>query len=349
MKFRVKESLKVRIMNVLLTGGAGYIGSHTAVALINAGHTPVIYDNLCNSSKKVSKKIHAITGLPVALVEGDVRDEFELNKVMATYAIDAVIHLAGLKAVGESVKSPINYYLNNLVGAINLIKVMQYNNIKKIVFSSSATVYGRPKKLPIDESHSLHPASPYGNNKFQIEQLLQDVVASDKEWSVLSMRYFNPSGAHESGFIGEDPRDTPNNLMPFILEVASGKLKKIKIFGNDYETNDGTGVRDYIHVMDLAEGHVSALERLNKINGYDVVNLGSGKGTSVKELIETFMLVNGITIPYEVVERRPGDVAVCYADPKKAYEMLSWRSKRTIEEICKSSWKYKAMNKYEDI
>jgi UDP-glucose 4-epimerase len=332
-------------MRVLLTGGTGYIGSHTAVVLANAGHEVFLYDNNCNSKPQVADRLAQVVGYPIAFIKGDVRDTVKLTDVLKTNAIDAVIHFAGLKAVGESSTMPIEYYSTNLQGAISLLQAMESARIHTLVFSSSACVYGDPQYLPIDEAHPTNPTNPYGRNKLQIEQLLQDVAASDVKqgndaspWRIASLRYFNPVGAHESGLIGEDPQGLPNNLMPFVAQVAVGKLPHLNIFGNDYETADGTGVRDYIHVMDLAEGHLAALNYLNSHSGLITVNLGTGKGYSVLEMIEAFKLASGKPIPYEVKGRRPGDIASCYAKADRALEDFQWKAQRNLISMCQSAW-----------
>jgi UDP-glucose 4-epimerase len=323
-------------MNILLTGGAGYIGSHTAVALVSAGYTPIILDNFCNSDRSVLKRLEEIIQKPVACVEGDMRNTSLVEKVLREHEINAVIHFAGLKAVGESVQKPIEYYANNVQGTISLLDAMRSANVKNLVFSSSATVYGDPQYLPIDEHHPLSATNAYGRSKLHIEEMLKDLAASDPAWKMMCLRYFNPVGAHQSGLIGEDPSGIPNNLMPFIQQVAVGKLPKLKIFGNDYDTIDGTGVRDYIHVMDLAEGHLAALSHLSKNPGWSSFNLGTGKGSSVLEMIAAFESSTGAKIAFEYVPRRAGDIASCYAAVDKAQAALSWSAKRTLEEMCAS-------------
>ncbi|RMA93301.1 UDP-glucose 4-epimerase GalE [Hydrogenothermus marinus] len=326
---------------IFLTGGAGYIGSHTAVVLLEAGYDVVIYDNLSNSKYEVINRIEKITGKRPEFIKGDIRDSKTLEK--AIEGCDAVIHFAGLKAVGESVEKPLEYYDNNVCGSVNLFKVMQKKNIKKIVFSSSATVYGDPQKLPLTEDHPLAPVNPYGKTKYMIEEILKDLYNSDKNWHIAVLRYFNPVGAHESGLIGEDPQGIPNNLMPYISQVAVGKREYLRVFGNDYDTPDGTGIRDYIHVVDLAKGHLKALEKLDEI-GYEVYNLGTGRGYSVLEVVKAFEKASGKKIPYKIVERRPGDVAVCYADPSKAEKELNWKAEYDINKMCKDSWNWQSKN-----
>ena len=332
-------------MRVLLTGGTGYIGSHTSVVLAKAGHEVFLYDNNSNSKPQVADRMAQIIGHPINFIIGDVRDTVKLTDVLKTNAIDAVIHFAGLKAVGESSTMPIEYYSANVQGAISLLQAMESARIHTLVFSSSACVYGDPQYLPIDEAHPTIPTNPYGRNKLQIEQLLQDVATSDVKqgndtypWRIASLRYFNPVGAHESGLIGEDPQGLPNNLMPFVAQVAVGKLRQLNIFGNDYDTADGTGVRDYIHVMDLAEGHLAALNYLNSYSGHITVNLGTGTGYSVLEMIKAFELACGRPIPYEVQSRRLGDIASCYANADKALRDFRWKPQRSLISMCQSAW-----------
>ena len=327
-------------MNILLTGGAGYIGSHTAAALVEAGHSIVIYDNLCNSKVQVIENLEKILGKQVPFVEGDIRDAELLASTLSNFSVDAVIHLAGLKAVGESVVFPLKYYENNVQGTLSLLHAMKEQGVKNLVFSSSATVYGDPQYLPIDEAHPVAPTNPYGRTKLQIEQILEDLTISDASLKVISLRYFNPVGAHSSALLGEDPQGIPNNLMPFIARVANGELSELSVFGSDYTTVDGTGVRDYIHVMDLAEGHLAALKYLPKSQGYEVFNLGTGFGYSVLEMIEEFRAASQKNIPYKVINRRPGDIASCYAAPDKANKILGWRTTRTLAEMCASSWAF---------
>ncbi len=325
-------------MNVLLTGGAGYIGSHTATALAAAGHSITILDNFSNSNKSVVGALEKLTVQPINWIEGDILDTRLVESALGNYKIDAVIHFAGLKAVGESEKNPLKYYQNNVCGTLSLLEAMKNINLKQLVFSSSATVYGIPQYLPYDESHPLIPINPYGRTKFQIEQILQDIASSDKDWRIISLRYFNPVGAHESGWIGENPKGIPNNLMPYLVKVARGDLPELKIFGNDYPTKDGTGIRDYIHVMDLAEGHVASLEYLDKFKGFDVFNLGTGMGISVLEMVLAFEKMLGMKIKYRYVARRQGDLATYYANPARANKILNWNSKRSLYDIVKSSW-----------
>ncbi|MBO4796890.1 MAG: UDP-glucose 4-epimerase GalE, partial [Verrucomicrobia bacterium] len=303
---------------ILLTGGAGYIGSHTAVELLNAGYEVLCVDNCYNSSPDALKRVEKITGKTVKFYQNDILDADAMRRIFSENKIDAVIHFAGLKAVGESVSIPLKYYHNNISGTVVLCEAMQEAGVKRIVFSSSATVYGLPKSLPIREDFPLSATNPYGRTKLMIEEILRDVAVSDPEWSISILRYFNPVGAHKSGQIGESPRGIPNNLMPYIAQVATGKLAKLRVFGNDYPTPDGTGVRDYIHVTDLALGHLAALKRALTKTGVDVYNLGTGNGYSVLQLLKAFEKASNKTIPYEIVERRPGDIAACYADPSKA-------------------------------
>ena len=325
-------------MNILLTGGAGYIGSHAAVVLTEAGHQVVILDNFCNSQRSVLERLAKILGEAVPCVEGDIRNTALIKKTLKDYKIDAVMHFAGLKAVGESVQNPIDYFANNVAGTISLLQAMRATNIKTLVFSSSATVYGAPQYLPLDENHPTHATNPYGRSKLHIEEMLADVVASDSTWHIACLRYFNPVGAHESGLIGEDPNGMPNNLMPYIAMVASGKLPHLNVYGNDYDTPDGTGVRDYIHVMDLVEGHLAALSFIKQQSGLNIFNLGTGRGSSVLEMAKAFEEVSGKSIPLKVTARRSGDVATCYAKVDKANINLSWKATRTLQEMCASTW-----------
>ena len=327
-------------MAVLVTGGTGFIGSHTVVELLEKGEELVIVDNLSNSEIGVIDKIKEITNKNVKFYEVDLLDEDALEKVFKENKIEAVIHFAGLKAVGESVSKPIEYYNNNITGTLILLKIMQKYNCKKLVFSSSATVYGNPKTVPITEDFELHTTNPYGATKLMIEGILNDVYISDNDFSIVILRYFNPSGAHKSGLIGENPRDIPNNLMPYIVGVAKGELEILNIFGNDYPTRDGTGVRDYIHVTDLSIGHLKALDKIRKENGVKIYNLGTGKGYSVLELLNTFERVNNIKIPNRITARRPGDIPECYADPSKARNELGWIAEKGIEEMCEDSWNF---------
>jgi len=327
-------------MNILVTGGTGYIGSHTCVELLDNGHQVVIIDNLCNSKREVVDYIKEITGKKVKFYEGDVRDKEIVRKIFKENKIDAVIHFAGLKAVGESVQKPLLYYRNNLDTTLTLLEVMQEFNCKKIVFSSSATVYGSPESLPIKEDFPLSTTNPYGTTKLYIEGILRDLYISDHDWSIALLRYFNPIGAHPSGLIGENPNDIPNNLMPYIVKVANRELDILNVFGDDYDTEDGTGVRDYIHVVDLARGHLKAIEKVMKDKGVDAYNLGTGHGYSVLQLVETFKKVNDIDVPYQIVGRRPGDIAACFADPTYAEKQLNWKAEKEIEEMCRDSYNF---------
>ena len=327
-------------MNILLTGGAGYIGSHAAVVLTQAGHEVILYDNLCNSDVTVVIRLERILQRKLVLVEGDIRDTALLEQTLQANKINAVVHFAGLKAVGESVQKPIAYYENNVQGTISLLKAMQRAEIKTLVFSSSATVYGDPQYLPIDEVHPTSVTNPYGRSKLHIEEILADVAKSDPTWRIACLRYFNPVGAHESGLIGEDPKGIPNNLMPFVARVAAGVLPELSIFGNDYPTPDGTGVRDYIHVMDLAEGHLAAVEYLKTTSGWHAINLGTGQGSSVMDMIRTFERASGKAVPFKVVARRAGDIASCYAQAEKATSLLRWKARRSLEDMCSSTWNF---------
>ena len=328
-------------MSVLVTGGAGYIGSHTVVELLNRGEEIVIVDNFSNSKPEMLDKIKQITNKDFKFYEVDLLDRENLDKVFAENPeIDSVIHFAGLKAVGESVAKPIEYYHNNITGTLVLLDVMKKYNCKKIVFSSSATVYGNPKTVPIKEDFPLSTTNPYGSTKLMIEQILNDVYISDNTWSVILLRYFNPIGAHESGIIGENPNGIPNNLMPYINQVACGKLEFLRVFGNDYDTVDGTGVRDYIHVVDLARGHLKALDKARKFEGVEAYNLGTGTGYSVLQIVKAFEESTGVEVKYKIVERRPGDIAICYADPSKAKTDLGWVDEKGIEEMCRDSWRF---------
>lgn len=332
-------------MKVLVTGGCGYIGSHTCVELLDNGYDVVIIDNLSNSKKNVIDKIEKITNKKVVFYQEDVCNKDALDKIFDKEKIEAVIHFAGYKAVGESVKEPLMYYRNNLDSTMSLLETMKKHNCKKIVFSSSATVYGKPEKLPITEDFPLHTTNPYGTTKLMIEMILNDLYVSDNEWSIAILRYFNPIGAHKSGLIGEDPNGIPNNLMPYIVKVANKELKELSVFGNDYDTIDGTGVRDYIHVVDLAKGHIKAIEKISKDKGIDTYNLGTGNGYSVLQIINTFKKVNNIDVPYKIVERRPGDIDSCYASVDKAKKILGWKAELNIEEMCKDSYNYVRSNK----
>lgn len=328
---------------ILVTGGAGYIGSHTVLELLNKGYNVVVMDNLCNSSKESLRRVEELTGKKVTFYETDIRDAAGTDKIFKAHKIDAVIHFAGLKAVGESCQIPLKYYENNIGGTVTLLEVMQKNNVKKIIFSSSATVYGTPERLPLDENCRLSTTNPYGSTKLMLETVLQDLYKSDNEWNVILLRYFNPVGAHESGRIGEDPKGIPNNLMPYVAQVASGKLKCIRVFGNDYDTPDGTGVRDYIHVVDLALGHIAAIEYC-KDAGVHIYNLGTGHGYSVLDMIHAFEKACGKKLPYEICPRRSGDIAACYACSDKAEKELHWKAKYGIDEMCASQWKWQSNN-----
>ena len=332
-------------MKILLTGGAGYIGSHTAVELDKAGHEIVIVDNLVNSKEEAVRRVEEIIGKSVPFVKADVRDRESMDSIFKTYNIDAVIHFAGLKAVGESVSQPLRYYRNNLDSTLTLCEVMQAHGCKKIVFSSSATVYGNQPEVPYREDMvSVGCTNPYGWTKYMSEQIMRDTAKADKEWAVVFLRYFNPIGAHPSGLIGEDPRGIPNNLMPFISQVAVGRRDHLNVFGDDYATPDGTGVRDYIHVVDLARGHVAAIDHMRRQRGESVFNLGTGKGCSVLELVHAFEKVNGVKIPYEIVPRRAGDLATVYASTDKSAEILGWKAEYSIEDMCRDSWNWQSRN-----
>lgn len=327
-------------MKILVTGGCGFIGSHTTVELLNRNYEVVIIDNFSNSKPDVLDKIKQITNKEVTFYEGNVCDKDILNKIFKEHKIDAVIHFAGYKAVGESVSKPLMYYRNNIDSTLSLCEVMDENNCKKLVFSSSATVYGTPERLPLDENCKLSTTNPYGSTKLYIEGILRDLYTSDNNWSIAILRYFNPIGAHESGLIGENPNDIPNNLMPYIVKVANKELECLSIFGNDYDTHDGTGVRDFIHVVDLALGHIKAIEKVTKDTGCDAYNLGTGNGYSVLDLVNNFEKVNKVRVPYKIAPRRPGDIAACYADPAHAKKVLDWEAKKGIEEMCKDAWNF---------
>ncbi|MED2972877.1 UDP-glucose 4-epimerase GalE [Fictibacillus sp. B-59209] len=331
-------------MSILVTGGAGYIGSHTCVELLNAGYEVVVVDNLSNSHMESLNRVQEITGKSLKFEQVDILDRNELERVFTENEIEAVIHFAGLKAVGESVAKPLYYYHNNVTGTVVLCEVMQQFGVKQMVFSSSATVYGLTDQVPISEGVSLGATNPYGRTKLMIEEILRDLYMSDNEWSISLLRYFNPVGAHESGQIGEDPNGIPNNLTPYITQVAVGKLQELQVFGNDYDTVDGTGVRDYIHVVDLAKGHLKALDKVMKSEGVEAYNLGTGKGYSVLEVLSAFEKATGKTIPYKVVDRRPGDVAVSYADPTKAKEELGWEAEKDLDEMCRDAWNWQKKN-----
>ena len=332
------------MQSILVTGGAGYIGSHTVVELIERKFDVIVVDNLANSSEESLNRIEKITGVYPKFYNADIRDRQAMEKIFSENKIDSVIHFAGLKAVGESVRIPLAYYDNNIYGTLVLLEVMAEHNVKKMVFSSSATVYGDPERLPIDEQCRLSTTNPYGSTKLYIEGILKDLYASDNDWTVVLLRYFNPVGAHESGLIGEDPKGIPNNLTPYIAQVACGKREKVNVFGNDYPTHDGTGVRDFIHVVDLAKGHVKAIDYADAHKGAEVFNLGTGTGYSVLDIVNAFQKVNGVEIPYEIKPRRPGDIAECYADPKKAYEGLGWKAEKTLEDMCRDSWHWQSSN-----
>ena len=331
-------------MKVLVTGGAGYIGSHTVVLLIEAGYEVVVFDNFCNASKESIRRVEKIVNQKIELVEGDIRNREDLSAVFSSHVIDSVIHFAGLKAVGESVEQPLKYYDNNVNGTAVLCEVMAQHNCKSIIFSSSATVYGDPHTTPILENFPLSATNPYGRSKLMVEEILRDVYTSDNEWKVVLLRYFNPVGAHASGNIGEDPNGLPNNLMPFIAQTAVGKREYLSVFGDDYDTKDGTGVRDYIHVVDLAEGHLNALQRIKKFTKPMTINLGTGKGYSVLEMIEAFERVSGKKVAYKIAPRRAGDIATCFADPSYAKEILDWEAKRGILEMCEDGWNWQKNN-----
>ncbi len=329
---------------MLVTGGAGYIGSHACVELLQAGHEMVVVDNLCNSSRAVIGRIGRIAGRKVAFHECDVRDAAALRGIFREHAIDAVLHFAGLKAVDESVAQPLRYYENNVGGTLALCRAMAEAGVRQLVFSSSATVYGDPDAVPVREDHPLRPTNPYGRSKSMVETILHDLFCSDPAWKIALLRYFNPVGAHESGLIGEDPGGVPNNLMPYIAQVAVGRREALNVYGNDYPTPDGTGVRDYIHIVDLARGHLAALDKLSTSSEVLTVNLGTGRGYSVLEMVEAFRQVSGREIPCRIVARRSGDVAACYADPGLAARLLGWRAERGLEEMCRDVWRWQSMN-----
>ncbi len=332
-------------MAILVTGGAGYIGSHTVVELQNSGYDVVVVDNLSNSCKESLVRVEKITGKPVKFYEVDILDREGLENVFKNEKIDSCIHFAGLKAVGESVAKPWEYYNNNITGTLTLVDVMRNYGVKNIIFSSSATVYGTPAFVPItEECPKGSCTNPYGWTKSMLEQILSDIQKADNEWNVVLLRYFNPIGAHESGTIGEDPTGLPNNLMPYITQVAVGKIDHLNVFGNDYETRDGTGVRDYIHVVDLAKGHVKALKKIKDKSGLNIYNLGTGNGYSVLEIVKSFEEANGVRVPYEIKDRRPGDIAECYADPTKAEKELGWRAEKGIVDMCRDSWRWQKAN-----
>jgi len=331
---------------VLLTGATGFIGSHTCVEVMAAGWTPIIVDNLCNSSVVVLDRIALITGQRPAFVKGDIRDRTALDRIFGEHAIEAVVHFAGLKAVGESVAEPLRYYDNNVGGTLTLVDAMSRHRVKRIVFSSSATVYGMAERMPLTEDSPVGAVNPYGHSKVMIEQILRDTAAADPDWRVMLLRYFNPVGAHESGLIGEDPAGIPNNLMPFVAQVAVGRRPQLRIFGSDYPTPDGTGIRDFVHVVDLALGHVAALEKMlgGDAPRESIINLGTGRGHSVLEVVRSFEVASGRSIPFEFVARRPGDVATCYADASRAATFLGWRAQRALDAMCADSWRWQSTN-----
>jgi UDP-glucose 4-epimerase len=330
---------------ILVTGGAGYIGSHTVLQLLETDHQVIVLDNLCNASSESLNRVEALTGKKITFVEGDIRDNTILEFLFSKHKIDSVIHFAGLKAVGESVEHPIKYYENNVYGTLTLCKAMQAHGVKNLVFSSSATVYGDPVELPLREDMPTgYPTNPYGQSKLMVELVLRDVYKSDNSWNIVILRYFNPAGAHPSGRIGEDPNGIPNNLMPFITQVATGKREFLSIFGDDYDTQDGTGVRDYIHVEDLASGHLKALEKLTENIGLVTYNLGTGVGYSVLDMVKEFEKQSGKAVPYKIVPRREGDVAACYAEPTLAATGLNWKADKGLAEMCRDSWKWQSSN-----
>lgn len=336
-------------MNVLVTGGAGYIGSHTSVELLNAGHNVICIDNFMNSKYEAVRRVEQITGKKIKFYEGDIRDKAILDKIFTENKIDSVINFAGLKAVGESCAKPLEYYENNIEGLLVLAFAMREHNVKNLVFSSSATVYGKPESVPIREDFPLSTSNPYGSTKLFIEYILKDLYAADKSFNIAILRYFNPVGAHESGLIGEDPKGIPNNLCPYITQVAVGKREYLGVFGNDYNTHDGTGVRDFIHVVDLAKGHVLAVNKLAENPGLIIVNLGTGQGYSVLDMVKSFEKVTGKPIPYKIMPRRPGDIDECYADPTKAKEILGFKAEKTIDDMCRDAmnWQTKNPNGYD--
>lgn len=333
-------------MKTLLTGGAGYIGTHTAIELIRNGHEVVVFDNFSNSHPEAIRRVEAITGACIAVVQGDVRDQAQLEQVIQTHGIDSVVHFAGKKAVGESVAQPVDYFDNNVNGTLVLLRAMQNCGVKRLVFSSSATVYGTPQYLPYDEQHPTSATSPYGRSKLFVEEILADLYRSDASWSIAVLRYFNPIGAHESGLIGEDPAGIPNNLLPYMAQVAVGRRAKLQIFGGDYETHDGTGVRDYLHVMDLAAGHVKALEKLHAMSTPELltVNLGTGQGYSVLDVLHAFEKACGKELPYEIAARRAGDLACFYADAASALQILGWQAERDLAAMCVDTWRWQSQN-----
>ncbi|RJG15144.1 UDP-glucose 4-epimerase GalE [Massilia cavernae] len=332
-------------MKILVTGGIGYIGSHTCVELLGAGHEVVVYDNLSNADKAVGRRVEQITGRKIEFVEGDIRDRAAMEAAFSAHAVEAVIHFAGLKAVGESVAQPLRYYDNNVYGSVVLFETMAKFNVKTVVFSSSATVYGDPASVPIREDFPLSATNPYGRSKLMIEEILRDVAVADPQWRIALLRYFNPVGAHESGLIGEEPSGIPNNLVPYIAQVAEGRREFLSVYGGDYPTPDGTGMRDYIHVVDLAIGHVKTLSKLATAPGVVTYNLGTGHGNSVLEMVRAFEQACGKPIPYKIVDRRPGDIAKCYADPSRAQTELGWKAERTIAQMCADAWRYQSTPK----
>ena len=331
-------------MRILATGGAGYIGSHACIAFLEAGHEVVVVDNYDNSSPESLRRVEKITGKTVKVYEGDVRDKEILRKIFRENDIDVAVHFAGLKAVGESNQKPLEYYDNNLISTLSLLEVMREAGVKRVVFSSSATVYGKIKEMPLTENSEIGAINPYGRTKYFIEEIMRDLAASDSEWSIALLRYFNPIGAHESGTIGEDPKGIPNNLMPYISQVAVGKLSCLNVFGNDYNTPDGTGVRDYIHVMDLGRGHEKAVKYVMEHTGCEAINLGTGRGYSVLELKDAFQKASGITIPFKIAPRREGDTDTVYADPSKAEKLLGWKAEKTVDEMCADTWRWQKNN-----
>lgn len=331
-------------MNVLVTGGIGYIGSHTSIQMIRAGMTPVIIDNLYNSKKTVLDRIEKVSSVRPVFIEGDIRDKALLVKIMNQHNIEAVVHFAGLKAVGESVEKPLEYYDDNVHGTLVLVDAMREASVKTLVFSSSATVYGDPASVPITEDFPTSATNPYGRSKLMVEECLADFHKANPEWSITLLRYFNPVGSHPSGELGEDPQGIPNNLMPFVSQVAVGRREFLSVFGNDYPTKDGTGVRDYIHVMDLSDGHVAALQKVGHKDGLHIYNLGTGNGYSVLEMVKAFEAASDKPVPYQIVDRRPGDIAECWADPAKAMKELEWRAERTLEQMTEDAWRWQSNN-----
>lgn len=331
-------------MSLLITGGTGYIGSHTVVELVNLGKDIVIVDNLCNSSDLVLERIKKITGKQVTFIQGDICDSQALSQIFEQHKIEAVVHFAGLKAVGESCELPLHYYQNNVAGTINLLQVMEKYGVKKLVFSSSATVYGADNPVPLKEDMATSASNPYGQSKLMIETILGDLASSDPAWSIACLRYFNPIGAHSSGLIGENPNGIPNNLLPYVAQVAVGRLAQLQIYGDDYDTPDGTGIRDYIHVVDLALGHVKALQKLDQIQGCQAINLGTGQGTSVLEIVKTFERISGQKIPFAICARRPGDLAVVYADAVLAGQVLQWQAQLGLDQMIEDTWRWQSLN-----